>query len=149
MKSPCCCRLKCFEAFTEEERSNLFKKNWALGDRNKQWEYMIKYTKKQPKKRQTTEVTLHNRQFTFLYFLPFEDNQAKNVCQTMFLNTLAVGERIVKTAWEKYDGSTSVDVDKRGRYDHKKTKITEDVTKSINDHVKAFAPVESHKKTIT
>ncbi|CAB3225817.1 unnamed protein product [Arctia plantaginis] len=26
MKSPCCCRLKCFEAFTEEERSNLFKK---------------------------------------------------------------------------------------------------------------------------
>ncbi|CAB3232013.1 unnamed protein product [Arctia plantaginis] len=77
MKSPCCCRLKCFEAFTEEERSNLFKKIWALGDRNKQWEYMIKYTKKQPKKRQTTEVTLHNRQFTFLYFLPFRDNQAK------------------------------------------------------------------------
>ncbi|KAJ0169363.1 hypothetical protein K1T71_015247 [Dendrolimus kikuchii] len=138
------CRLKCSTKFSERQRMNVFEKFWKLGDRQRQWEFVIQYTEKVPKRRQTTEVTKHDRQNTFRYFLPNEEKQKTKVCKTMFINTISTGERIISTAWKKYDGEINVREDKRGKYEHKKRIIDDDMIRSVCDHVNSFPLVESH-----
>lgn len=137
------CRLKCRELISEEERRNIFEKFWALGDRSRQWDFVLKYTKKIPKRRQTTEVTKHNRQNTFVYYLPDKNKDIKKVCKTMFLNTIATSERLVTTAWKKFDG-VKIEKDKRGCYEHKKNVMNDEMIRSVCDHVKCIPLVESH-----
>ncbi|KAH9642227.1 hypothetical protein HF086_005557 [Spodoptera exigua] len=146
LKEPCNekCRLKCSTKFSEKQREIIFKKFWNLGDRQKQWHFVIMYTQKIPKRRQTTEVTKHDRRNTFYYFLPNEDKQKTKVCKTMFLNTISAGERIVTTSWKKYDGEMTVSDDKRGKYIHKANVMDEEMIRSVCDHVKSFSLVESH-----
>ena len=137
-------RIKCFSKFSERQRKTIFKRFWNLGDRQKQWQFVIMYTQKVPKRRQTTEVTKHDRKNTFHYFLPTEDKEKAKVCKTMFLNTISAGERIVTTFWKKYDGEMTIAEDKRGKYKHKNSVMDEEMIKSVCDHVKSFSLVESH-----
>lgn len=76
----------------------MFNTFWSLGKRSLQWKFVIKYTEKVEKYRRTTEVTKHNRQNTFFYYLPINGMDKVKVCKTMFLNTISSGERIVSTA---------------------------------------------------
>lgn len=112
MKRPCNCRLKCYEFFSEEQRLQIFSRFRSIGDTHGQWVFLVQYTKRQPTHRQTTDVTVRNRQYTFLYFLPISDTQNQKVCQAMFLNTLSICNHTVRTAWQKCDGSISVDIDR-------------------------------------
>lgn len=146
LKEPCNekCRLKCSSKFDENQRNKIFQKFWDLGDRQRQWEFVIRFTKKIPKRRQTTETTKHDRKNTFFYFLPDSKTQNVKVCKTMFLNTISAGERIITTSWKKYDGEISVSGDQRGKYQHKNRVIDEEMTRSVYDHVKSFSLVESH-----
>ncbi|KAF9796762.1 hypothetical protein SFRURICE_012613 [Spodoptera frugiperda] len=114
------------------------------GEKKRHWEFVIKYTNKIPKRRQTTEVTKHDRQNTFQYFLPDADKNAVVVCKTMFLNTISLSERVVSTAWKKYDGQSVVKEDKRGRYEHVKRVYNDDMVKSVCDHVRCLPIVEAH-----
>lgn len=68
------CRYKCTENFPTDQRQTIFDKFWSLGNRQKQWEYVVKYTKKMHKRRQTTETVKHDRQNTFVYYLPTSSN---------------------------------------------------------------------------
>ncbi|CAB3221176.1 unnamed protein product [Arctia plantaginis] len=114
------------------------------GEKVRHWDFVIKYTKKGPKRRQTTEVTKHNRQNSFQYFLPDAENQAVKVCKTMFLNTISLSERVVTTEWKKFDGNTLIEKDKRGCYEHKKRVFNDVMIKSVCDHVRCFPVVEAH-----
>jgi hypothetical protein len=130
--------VKCFSHF------------WGLGDTTKQWNFVIKYTEKIKKKRCLNQDVPNNRKFTYKYYLPLITNSNEFlcekvlVCQTMFLNTLAASSRIFKTAWKKFDGSAIVEQDQRGRHANHRTIITDNMKQSVCDHVRAFAPVESH-----
>lgn len=146
LKAPCTdkCRMKCTQKISHEDRERVFKYFWALGEKKKHWEYVIKYTKKSLKRRQTTEVTKHNRQNTYQYFLPNAEKEPVKVCKTMFLNTIVLSERVVSTAWKKFDGNTVMEDDKRGRYEHGRRVYNDDMVKSVCDHVKCFPVVEAH-----
>lgn len=138
------CRYKCTENFELKQRETIFSKFWELGDRNKHWEFVIKYTKKIPKGRNTTDVVKHKREYTYVYYLPTEEKEKRRVCKKMFLNTISSGERIVTTAWKKYDGLAALEEDKRGRYDHQHRVINEVMVQSVKDHVNCLDRVESH-----
>ncbi|KAH9642175.1 hypothetical protein HF086_002331 [Spodoptera exigua] len=150
MRPSCKCRYKCSDKISHQQRLNCFTKFWRLGDRAKQWNFIIKYSDKMKKKRCLNQDTPNNRKYTYKYYLPLitgssESHCAKEeVCQTMFINTLAVSTRILKTAWKKYDGSAIVEEDRRGRHDNHKVVLDDAMKKSVCDHVRAFAPVESH-----
>ncbi|KAL4711632.1 hypothetical protein ACJJTC_011340 [Scirpophaga incertulas] len=136
LKDPCSekCRLKCREKITHEDRLRIFNYFWQLGYKQRHWEFVIKYTKKCPKRRQTTEITKHNRQNTFQYFLLDAEKKAVKVCKTMFLNTISLSERVVTTAWKKYDGNTVIEEDKRGHYVHNKRVYNDEMIRSVFDH---------------
>lgn len=62
----------------------------------------------------------------------------------MFLNTLGITERMARTAWQKYDGSTAVEEDMRGRHCNHKKVVNDEMILSVCAHVKSFVPVETH-----
>lgn len=117
----CTCRYKCTENFSEKQRESIFNMFWSLGDRRKQWEFVVNNTKKIPTIRPTTKHPIPYRQNTIVYYLSSEGKNKKRVCKTMFLSTIASGIRIVSTAWRKYDGRTVVE-DKRGKHPKHKRK---------------------------
>lgn len=141
----CKCKvLKCYEKFTNEQRSELHSKFWKLGTKKEQWLFLVRYTTKNNKKRITNlNHVLHNRTFTFEYFLPNSKELIK-VCKTMFLNTYDISERPVKTAWEKYDGTTNIISDLRGKHKNRKIIITKNIIDAVIQHVNSFAPIEAH-----
>ncbi|KAH9636251.1 hypothetical protein HF086_009447 [Spodoptera exigua] len=54
-------------------------------------------------------------------------------------------EQFVYTALEKLDTTSGlIEMDQRGRHDNHRKVITEDVIKSVCDHIKSIQPVESH-----
>lgn len=148
--APCHCRYRCYEKITHDQRLDCFQKFWHLGSREKQWSYVLKYCKKQRKYRCLNRDMPTNRKFTFKYFLPVihDMNEPETdkipVCKTMFLNTLSVSGKIIQTAWEKYDGSTIIEEDMRGRHANHRHVILPDTIKSVCDHVRSFIPIESH-----
>lgn len=148
MRPACCCRYKCKDKISEENRKDIFKKFWALGDRAKQWIHIAKYTKKEHKKRTYfARPGKNNRTYTYKYFLPKIENQSHTtieVCKVMFLNTLGITERMTRTAWKKYDGTTYFAKDMRGYHSNHKKVVDERMIASVCEHVKSFAPVESH-----
>lgn len=143
MGRSCTWRYKCDTKLTVEERQDAFEKFWKLGSREKQWLHVANYTTKEKKKRGLQRDLKHNRQFTYKYYLPKNLSKVE-VCKKMFLNTYSVSERLVRTAWDKYDGSTSVETDMRGKHTNHKKVVDDEMTMSVCAHVNSFAPVESH-----
>lgn len=105
---PCACRNRCHKKISHDQRYDCFQKFWCLGSREKQWAFVVNYTKKEPKRRCLNRDIPNNRRFTYKYFLPLKDANSEefqtdtaSVCKTMFLNTLSVSGKIIKTAWGK------------------------------------------------
>lgn len=150
MGDPCTCRYKCVDKITHEQRLDCFSRFWSLGTKEKQWAFVVKFTLKVKKYRCLNSNQPNMRKFTYKYNLPIRstsDNSTKNiipVCKTMFLNTLSVSERIVQTAFKKFDGVSDVDIDRRGRHTNHNIVIDREIERSVCDHVHSFAPVESH-----
>lgn len=148
MGKPCNCRYECAKKITQDQRLECFTRFWKLGSPEKQWRFVAKYVTKVPKYRCLNRKTPNKRQYTLKYFLPIKSSNADattiNVCKTMFLKTLAVSESIIKTTFKKYDGVSDFEEDQRGKHDHHKSVITDEMIKSVCDHVNSFVPVESH-----
>lgn len=143
MRTPCACRYKCNTKLTIEERIDAFEKFWKLGDRERQWLHVANYVTKHNKKRAVQKEVKHNRQYTYKYYLPSKKSKVE-VCKIMFLNTYSITDRLVRTALEKYDGSTSIGKDMRGKHSSHKQIINDEMITSVCAHVNSFAPVESH-----
>ncbi|CAG4945953.1 unnamed protein product [Colias eurytheme] len=152
MGEPCKCRNNCVDKITHEQRLDCFKRFWSLGNKEKQWAFVITFTRKVKKRRCNSECQPNFRKFTYKYTLPIpstSDASANNtvaVCKVMFLNTLAISEMIVRTAFQKFDGFDGFDsvvIDKRGRHNNHKIVIDKEMERSVCDHVNTFLPVES------
>ncbi|CAG9788284.1 unnamed protein product [Diatraea saccharalis] len=141
------CRLRCTKKISETVRKEIFKKFWGLGDRLRQWELLTRFCDQIHKRRMTTEGH-SNRKFTLRYSLPENlqsDNKIK-VCRTMFLSTFSVGEGVLRSALNKLRDGDGILIkgDDRGRHHNHRVIIDEEMKRSVCDHVKSFAPIESH-----
>ncbi|KAL4716988.1 hypothetical protein ACJJTC_001849 [Scirpophaga incertulas] len=149
IKSPCKCRLKCFEKITNNQRKKIFKAFWKLGDHREQWFYISNLVSQNLKRRVYVD-TQSRRKYTLKYKLPLptiecSDETHLRVCKKQFLSTLSISEQFVYTAIQKTNKSTGiVTTDNRGKHKNHPRKITEDVKKSVCDHIKHLQPVESH-----
>lgn len=147
---PKTCRKKCYEKISEETRSKIFKTFWDIGDHSRQWDFLTKYATKETKKRITTDKENTKRLSTISYTLPIYETDnvvIRNipVCKTMFLNTFSISFNFLCTALEKLEkGQGAVQSDQRGKHVHHQKKITDDMKRSVLDHVASFLPVESH-----
>lgn len=142
MRSACACRLKCYEKFDENLRKNIFTKFWAIGDHERQWEFIIRYVKNVDIKKMTLQRAA-NRTQTLIYSLPSttEMNDSIKVCKIMFINTLSITQQVVYTAIEKLSKELK---DLRGKHSTRPKKMLVETERSIIEHINDFNRVESH-----
>ncbi|XP_066922321.1 uncharacterized protein [Clytia hemisphaerica] len=145
MKPPCNCRLKCSDTFTEEKRIQIFNDFYASGDKKIQTQQIAMLVKEEKKSRErkTKDKTKKSRtrDFTRTHSL-FIDGEKRKCCSVMFLNTLAINDKRVKSALRKKTATGTPAEDGRGRHDnHKKCEQREEYVK---EHIKQFFVVESH-----
>lgn len=97
MKNPCGakCRLKCRERFSEEARQTVYNNFYRTKDADGKWKFIRLYVEsKTPLRPKDKEKPLRRIR---KYYLPL-DGVKKEVCQTMFLNTLVISDFMVGTA---------------------------------------------------
>lgn len=69
----------------------------GLCDREQQRAYIVRNIRQAPVRQRTNPSARYRTNY---YFLP-KDGEQVNVCQTMFLNTLNISEKVVRTALSK------------------------------------------------
>ena len=93
------CRLHCTENVSTEERENLFHLYWELADIDKQRQFIINTvtceTPARHRPRKETSST-NDRKQPIKYFL-----EKTQVCETMFLNTFNISQKVIRTAIAK------------------------------------------------
>jgi len=143
MGAPCKCKKKCSEKVSEEIREEIFGEYWGLGDHSRQWDFIARYVKIFDKK-VSTNSSSSRRQISKKYFLPLKNNDTQCVCKVMFLNTLAISEKVVSNVGKKLELSPAITADKRGTHTNRPHKIHSEVIAYIKKHIDMFPVVDSH-----
>lgn len=139
---PLSCRLKCSGKVNEEERKLLFNLYWALGDHTRQWDFISKNVKMFLKK-QSINQSESRRNFSRTYNFTI-NNQDIQVCQKMFLQTLAISDKIITNVCTKVKESPTIPSDQRGKHRNRPHAIKDNVKKQIMEHIERFPIVDSH-----
>lgn len=168
LKEPCknTCRLKCVNKISKDMRLSIFSEYWALGDVNRQRDFIMRFVDFKNKNRQrlrrsqdvqvpvdTSDEDNANvgddsrRKMSYFYHLSSEEGNREKVCQTFFLNTLGISHQVVKTVAAKVNISENnlltIDRDNRGR-NTAKSRISEEQELLVKYHINSFEAVESH-----
>lgn len=143
MGAPCKCKKKCSEKVSEEVRKEIFDEYWGLGDHSRQWDFIARYVKIFDKK-VSTNSSSSRRQISNKYFLPLKNKEIQCVCKVMFLNTLAISEKVVSNVGKRLELSPAIVADKRGTHTNRPHKIHSEVIACIKKHIDMFPVVDSH-----
>ena len=82
--------------FSEENRMGIIQAFYGTSSLQLQREYIARFMSKADIKLRTVEAHLSRRSTTLHYHLP-KDGQSVRVCQSMFLNTLNISEKTLRT----------------------------------------------------
>lgn len=128
----------------EEERLKIFTSFNQLGNLTRQRDFIVRHVKTTKTRQKTTTNENLRRQKTNNYYLT-SGNDLHRVCKTLFLNTLGISERTMRTALEKLDSSGIVEGEKRGgRQSASVVERDSLLREAILNHIARFPRVESH-----
>ena len=131
-------------AMEDSQRCQIFNSYYALGDINRQREFILHHTEVTDTKQKTSKSEVSRRQKTIRYFFT-KDNVRIPVCKTFFINTLDISDRVVRTALEKTSPLGLLQLDKRGGRKSRAI-IARDIQirSEIEKHIDRFPRMESH-----
>lgn len=107
------CRNKC-NTFSDEERTEIFNFFWALGDNNKQKQFLSECVSVNSIKRRRKSKGEVNRKVTNQYTL-IKGNNRLLVCQQFLLKTLNISQRMIRSVIENKDLKKFGSPDLRGK----------------------------------
>lgn len=117
---PCACILKkkchnkiCGNNFSENDRLNIFNAFWALCDKTRQRDYLLKFVKPVDVKRKRVKGP-SRRTFSNKYFL-IRNNEEIEVCQQFILTTLNISQKLLRCTVNNISPINVSSVDKRGK----------------------------------
>ena len=142
MKGLCGCkRLKCHSIISEDRRKLVFNFYWGLEDITKQRQFIINSVIKPTKARYTLKSHTSRRKDSLKYHFCLDNNKVE-VCKQFFLNTLAISERTVQTAFKKSKNGM-VEDDHRGKTKHN-NEAMQQRKEDLRRHILSFPLVPSH-----
>lgn len=152
MRLACVCRMKCSLKVSEEQRRGIFEIYTSkLGSKERQWAFIRAHSSNEPVKKHTTQGTpKKEKKFSRKYFfvLPSIDGNEKEkvmVCKTMFINTLAIWDGVIVSAWNHINQETGTPTpDKRGRHANRPRATTEEIKQSVRAHINSYPRIPSH-----
>lgn len=126
IKPPCIdCKLKCSTRVSEETRESFFKQFYNLDSKQSQWNFIVRYVqfgdKSMEKVKSTQERTANKKYFIGTSKFVNKSEEMLLVCRNMFLNTLAISEKVIRTAVTKNNENLMKDC--RGKYKRKLSDI--------------------------
>lgn len=140
------CRYRCSEKFSEEQRADICKEYWQLGDYNRQKDFLlsrVRITKTQ-RERARGERKRRKREANYEYLLKIQGTKEDRVCKKFFLATLDIGHGPLDTALRHMsDSGTFCSEDKRGKHSPA-NKTDNDAIAVVRRHIESFPTIESH-----
>lgn len=141
------CRGKCkgkeCATIEDNQRDKIFNAFYSSNNLHQQREFIVRHIAQEDIQRKKTGSDISRRTKTLKYKLPTA-NGPVNVCKTMFLNTLGISEKMVRTALSKVCKDGAILGEKRGgRYDSLKGKDAM-LRASALEHINKFPKMESH-----
>ena len=139
----CGCKMKCGADFTDEHLIKTREDYWNAGSFEKQNMMIANLIERNDKARCSlkigTEPKRNNRKYTISYNLKDAENDYRQVCQTMFLQTLGITVKRVRTVLKKKHEDLSFN--HRGQ---PRNKISNDVHDLILEHLHCLPTVPVH-----
>lgn len=119
LKPPCSCKRMCFEKVTEVDRLIIFDEFWknccSVEEKRRYVATRIIKVKKERRRVRKCGTGADRRTWTLRYNLQINEEDIR-VCQTMFLNTLAINIGFVKSTFNKMKADGLFQPDMRGRH---------------------------------
>lgn len=149
LKSPCNkdhrdgCGFQC-NKIEEDRRQEIIHGYYDIGDLQHQREWLSRHISIDEVKRRRTGKVDSRRNKTIWYFLPSHSGTRIPVCRLMFMNTLGISERQIKTVVAKHRNDGSLEGEKRGG--RQGVWVDHDAQRrlSVRNHIKRFPSMESH-----
>lgn len=131
------CQYKCSRKIEEEQRFNIFRKYWGLGDVNKQRDFISRCIKEVNR----TQPNEGARGCNAAYFFTINGNRMR-VCRQFFMATLDVSTTTLATVRKKIAGGV-LEGDNRGKHRNHR-KLSETVKNDIRNHINSIPRIPSH-----
>ena len=126
---------------SEDRRREIFANYWGMKNLTRQRQWIAKHTARQP----CANATEGSRKsFTTGYFLPSDDGSLLPVCMQMFLNTIDVTEKTVRTTMKKLDSTNVLEPELRGGRVASLKERDDQLRQDINEHINRFPRMEAH-----
>ncbi|CAH1163388.1 unnamed protein product [Phaedon cochleariae] len=141
------CSRKCSDKLSVEMRTRIFTDFWALGDHNKQIQFVSRCVERLPRKQVLlSKIETSRRHWTYRYFFMIGAEKVQ-VCKKMFIDSLDITDKWVTTIYKKMDmhESNCVELDdRRGRHANRANKVREEIKETVRNHILQVPFVESH-----
>lgn len=136
------CRLSCSNKVAQDDRVQLFKDFWKLGELQRQRDYLTSCVDQVvPQYRRISAKKPRAPNCAFYVNLI---GKKVRVCKTFLINTFGVTERAIRTViTSKMSGSGIAAKDDRGKHSHHK-KVDEALVQSVRDHIDSIPRIDSH-----
>ena len=139
------CRLKCHHHFTEDDRNQVLKSYWTLGDPARRWMFLnssMDVNKPKRRRKRAAATKRRNRQGTTKYYLVSPSTEERiQVCKQFFVQTLNISDSPLKTARGKQTNTGSTTGDLRGNIPRE---LPTEEELSCDTHIQTYSTVESH-----
>ena len=143
----CDCKFKCSEAINKNERSDIFKTYYDLGEYNLQKNFVCSHVSQSQTKTVLDNATMtpisKRKQVTRQYHLTSCSGDRIQVCKKFFLKTLDIGQGYVDHALKNSKNGAFVGEDGRGKHTPA-NKVSEQDKTRVKNHIESFPAVESH-----
>lgn len=149
MRLPCACNMQCRLKITEEERSAIFKTyTTSLACKDRQWAYIRAHSTSTRVAKSTTGNATPKRKVCRKYFFEVVREGKETVvpvCKVMFMNTLAIWDGVIDSAWAHINQETKTPTpDKRGKHKNRSKKTTEAQKETTRNHINSYPRIPSH-----
>lgn len=134
------CKFACHVKVTEEDRQKVRDAYYKRPSQELKWGF-IRLNVKERSPQKVKDKDNPTRKTSRQYYFTLKGKEVR-VCQSMFLNTLVISDKVVRTACSKLSDGGKYSPDKRGG--RKGNLKSEAVVKSISDHIASFPRVASH-----
>lgn len=134
---------KCHTKLHETSRLQIKEEVWAIGDHDLQRNFVFNSIG-QKKAATGNENARATRKYRLK--MPRKNGEGVKVpvCKTMFLHTLNISERWLKTISKKLSRNIYLSPDKRGKHQNRRTRIAPEIIASVKEHILSIPRVESH-----
>lgn len=139
------CRIKCTDKINEEHREKFFSEYWALGDINRQRNFINCHAETVEPKYQYKKINSTRSNNLQYFFNVLGKNTSKiRVCKKFFKSTLNINDTNITTARKKINELGSTEKDKRGKHVENKKAVSEEDKIVVRNHINSYPRIESH-----